>query len=330
MTARQRVIALNAITKYKKHVATYGSSRDQIKTYKSYYKKLFSSGKYSEQDAQAIIFVNSVRPDVVDLRLEQFNALKQQIVPGTLYMESGNLTLLNNLCTLYEVDDGLRKLLEEYLVNSEYRTGFNKMDIILNYDQLKSLTEQRMDEQAAARAERERARAAREKEKAERAKEKAELEAELEAIRERAKAQLAEQKAERERAEAWLVEQKAAKEKEKAEREKEKAERAAEREKAKAEREKAKADREKAKAEREKAKAEREKAKADVKVVSADKQDKKTKEIKAKSNDIEYGSNIISTAEKEKLYRHVGYRIRTFNELFNFDISKLSVLRDCL
>ena len=333
MTARQRVIALNAITKYKKHVATYGSSRDQIKTYKSYYKKLFSSGKYSEQDAQAIIFVyrllgivkkNSVRPDVVDLRLEQFNALKQQIVPGTLYMESGNLTLLNNLCTLYEVDDGLRKLLEEYLVNSEYRTGFNKMDIILNYDQLKSLTEQRMDEQAAARAERERARAAREKEKAERAKEKAELEAELEAIRERAKAQLAEQKAERERAEAWLVEQKAAKEKEKAEREKEKAERAAEREKAKAEREKAKADREKAKAEREKAKAEREKAKADVKVVSADKQDKKTKEIKAKSNDIEYGSNIISTAEKEKLYRHVGYRIRTFNELFNFDISKVN------
>lgn len=308
MTSRQRVIALNAITKYKKHVATYGSSRDQIKAYKSYYKDLFSSGKYSEQDAQAIIFVyrllgivkkNSVRPDVVDLRLEQFNALKQQIVPGTLYIESGNLTLLNNLCTLYEVDDGLRKLIEEYLVNSEYRTGFNKMDIIFNYEQLKDLTEQRMEEQAAARAEREKVRAAREKEKAERAKEKAERAAELEAIRERAKAQLAEQKAERERAKAWLAEQKAAKEKEKAEREKEKAERAAE---------------------REKAKAEREKAKADAKVVSA------AKEIKTKSDDAEYDSNIISTAEKEKLYRPVGYRIRTFEELFNFDVSKVNSL----
>lgn len=326
MTSRQRVIALNAITKYKKHVATYGSSRDQIKAYKSYYKDLFSSGKYSEQDAQAIIFVyrllgivkkNSVKPDIVDLRLEQFNALKQQIVPGTLYMESGNLTLLNNLCTLYEVDNGLRKLIEEYLVNSEYRTGFNKMDIIFNYDQLKDLTEQRMEEQAAARAEREKVRAAREKEKAERAKEKAERAAELEAIRERAKAQLAEQKAERERAKAWLAEQKAAKEKEKAEREKEKAERAAEREKAKAEREKEKA-------EREKAKAEREKAKADAKVVSAAKQDKETKEVKTKSDDAEYGSNIISTAEKEKLYRPVGYRIRTFEELFNFGISKVN------
>ena len=319
MTARQRVIALNAITKYKKHVATYGSSKDSIMLYKSYYKDLFSSGKYSEQDAQAIIFVyrllgivkkNSVKSDVVDLRLEQFNALKQQIVPGTLYMESGNLTLLNNLCTLYEVDNGLRNLLEEYLVNSEYRTGLNKMDIIFNYDQLKSLTEQRMEEQAAARAERERVRAAREKEKAERAKEKAERAAELEAIRERAKAQLAEQKAERERAKAWLAEQKAAKEKEKAEREKEKAERAAEREKAKAE--------------REKEKAEREKEKADAKVVSAAKQDKKTKEVKTKSNDVEYGSNIISSAEKEKLYRPVGYRIRTFEELFNFDISKVN------
>lgn len=308
MTSRQRVIALNAITKYKKHVATYGSSKDSIMLYKSYYKDLFSSGKYSEQDAQAIIFVyrllgivkkNSVRPDVVDLRLEQFNALKQQIVPGTLYMESGNLTLLNNLCTLYEVDDGLRKLIEEYLVNSEYRTGFNKMDIIFNYEQLKDLTAQRMEEQAAARAERERKRAAREKEKAE-----------LEAIRERAKAQLDEQKAERERAKAWLDEQKAAKAKEKAEREKAKAERAAEREKAKAE--------------REKEKAEREKAKADAKVVSAAKQDKKTKEVKTKSDDAEYGSNIISTAEKEKLYRPVGYRIRTFEELFNFDISKVN------
>lgn len=323
MTSRQRVIALNAITKYKKHVATYGSSKDSIILYKSYYKDLFSSGKYSEQDAQAIIFVyrllgivrkNSVKPDVVDLRLEQFNALKQQIVPGTLYMESGNLTLLNNLCTFYEVDDGLRKLIEEYLVNSEYRTGFNKMDIIFNYEQLKDLTAQRMEEQAAARAERERKRAAREKEKAERAKEKAERAAELEAIRERAKAQLAEQKAERERAKAWLAEQKAAKEKEKAEREKEKAERAAEREKERAERA----------AEREKAKAEREKAKTDVKVVSAAKQDKKTKEIKTKSDDAEYGSNIISTAEKEKLYRPVGYRIRTFEELFNFDISKVN------
>lgn len=308
MTSRQRVIALNAITKYKKHVATYGSSKDSIMLYKGYYKDLFSSGKYSEQDAQAIIFVyrllgivkkNSVRPDVVDLRLEQFNALKQQIVPGTLYMESGNLTLLNNLCTLYEVDDGLRKLIEEYLVNSEYRTGFNKMDIIFNYEQLKDLTAQRMEEQAAARAERERKRAAREKEKAE-----------LEAIRERAKAQLDEQKAERERAKAWLAEQKAAKAKEKVEREKEKAERAAEREKAKAE--------------REKAKAEREKAKADAKIVSAAKQDKKSKEIKAKSDDAEYGSNIISAAEKEKLYRPVGYRIRTFEELFNFDISKVN------
>lgn len=323
MTSRQRVIALNAITKYKKHVATYGSSKDSIMLYKSYYKDLFSSGKYTEQDAQAIIFVyrllgivkkNSVRPDVVDLRLEQFNALKQQIVPGTLYMESGNLTLLNNLCTLYEVDDGLRKLIEEYLVNSEYRTGFNKMDIIFNYEQLKDLTAQRMEEQAAARAERERKRAAREKEKAERAKEKAERAAELEAIRERAKAQLAEQKAERERAKAWLAEQKAAKEKEKAEREKEKAERAAEREKERAERA----------AEREKAKAEREKEKADAKVVSAAKQDKKTKEVKTKSDDAEYGSNIISTAEKEKLYRPVGYRIRTFEELFNFDISKVN------
>lgn len=308
MTSRQRVIALNAITKYKKHVAIYGSSKDSIMLYKGYYKDLFSSGKYSEQDAQAIIFVyrllgivkkNSVRPDVVDLRLEQFNALKQQIVPGTLYMESGNLTLLNNLCTLYEVDDGLRKLIEEYLVNSEYRTGFNKMDIIFNYEQLKDLTAQRMEEQAAARAERERKRAAREKEKAE-----------LEAIRERAKAQLDEQKAERERAKAWLAEQKAAKAKEKVEREKEKAERAAEREKAKAE--------------REKAKAEREKAKADAKIVSAAKQDKKSKEIKAKSDDAEYGSNIISAAEKEKLYRPVGYRIRTFEELFNFDISKVN------
>lgn len=333
MTARQRVIALNAITKYKKHVATYGSSRDQIKTYKGYYKDLFSSGKYSEQDAQAIIFVyrllgivrkNSVRPDAVDLRLEQFNALKQQIVPGTLYMESGNLTLLNNLCTLYEVDNGLRKLLEEYLVNSEYRTGLNKMDIIFNYDQFKDLTGQRMEEQAAARAERERARAAREKEKAARAKEKAELEAELEAIRERAKAQLDEQRAERERAEAWLAEQKAAKAREKAEREKAKAERAAEREKAKAEREKAKAEREKARAEKEKAKAEQEKAKAAAKVVSAAKKDNKTKEIKAKSDDIEYGSNMVSTAEKERLYRPVGYRIRTFKELFNFDISKVN------
>lgn len=323
MTSRQRVIALNAITKYKKHVATYGSSKDSIMLYKSYYKDLFSSGKYTEQDAQAIIFVyrllgivkkNSVRPDVVDLRLEQFNALKQQIVPGTLYMESGNLTLLNNSCTLYEVDDGLRKLIEEYLVNSEYRTGFNKMDIIFNYEQLKDLTAQRMEEQAAARAERERKRAAREKEKAERAKEKAERAAELEAIRERAKAQLAEQKAERERAKAWLAEQKAAKEKEKAEREKEKAERAAEREKERAERA----------AEREKAKAEREKEKADAKVVSAAKQDKKTKEVKTKSDDAEYGSNIISTAEKEKLYRPVGYRIRTFEELFNFDISKVN------
>ena len=314
MTARQRVIALNAITKYKKHVATYGSSRDQIKTYKGYYKDLFSSGKYSEQDAQAIIFVyrllgivkkNSVRPDVVDLRLEQFNALKQQIVPGTLYMESGNLTLLNNLCTLYEVDNSLRKLIEEYLVNSEYRTGFNKVDVIFNYDQFKDLTEQRMEEQAAARAERERARAAREKEKAERAKEKAERAAEQEAIRERAKALLDEQKAERERAKSWLAEEKAAKAKEKAEREK------------------AKAEREKAKAEREKAKAEREKAKAAVKVVN---DAKKTKEIKTKSDDIEYGSNIISNAEKEKLYRPVGYRIRTFEELFNFDISKVNSL----
>ena len=293
MTARQRVIALNAITKYKKHVATYGSSRDQIKTYKGYYKDLFSSGKYSEQDAQAIIFVyrllgivrkNSVRPDAVDLRLEQFNALKQQIVPGTLYMESGNLTLLNNLCTLYEVDNGLRKLLEEYLVNSEYRTGLNKMDIIFNYDQFKDLTGQRMEEQAAARAERERARAAREKEKAERAKEKAERAAEQEAIRERAK--------------ALLAEEKAAKAKEKAEREK-------------------------AKAEREKAKAEREKAKANVKVAG---DTKKTKEIKEKSDDIEYGSNIISNAEKERLYRPVGYRIRTFEELFNFDVSKVNSL----
>ena len=325
MTSRQRVIALNAITKYKKHVATYGSSRDQIKTYKGYYKDLFSSGKYSEQDAQAIIFVyrllgivkkNSVRPDVVDLRLEQFNALKQQIVPGTLYMESGNLTLLNNLCTLYGVDNGLRNLIEEYLVNSEYRTGLNKMDIIFNYDQLKGLTEQRMEEQAAARAERERKRAAREKEKAERAKEKAERAAELEAIRERAKAQLDEQKAERERAKAWLAEQKAAKAKEKAEREKEKAERAAEREKARAEREKAKA-------EREKAKTKREKAEANVKVAS---DTKKTKEIKAKSDDTEYSSNIISNAEKEKLYRPVGYRIRTFEELFNFDVSKVNSL----
>lgn len=307
MTARQRVIALNAITKYKKHVATYGSSRDQIKTYKGYYKDLFSSGKYSEQDAQAIIFVyrllgivrkNSVRPDAVDLRLEQFNALKQQIVPGTLYMESGNLTLLNNLCTLYEVDNGLRKLLEEYLVNSEYRTGLNKMDIIFNYDQFKDLTGQRMEEQAAARAERERARAAREKEKAERAKEKAERAAEQEAIRERAKALLAEQKAEKERAKAWLAEEKAAKAKEKAEREK-------------------------AKAEREKAKAEREKAKANVKVAG---DTKKTKEIKEKSDDIEYGSNIISNAEKERLYRPVGYRIRTFEELFNFDVSKVNSL----
>lgn len=323
MTSRQRVIALNAITKYKKHVATYGSSKDSIMLYKSYYKDLFSSGKYTEQDAQAIIFVyrllgivkkNSVRPDVVDLRLEQFNALKQQIVPGTLYMESGNLTLLNNLCTLYEVDDGLRKLIEEYLVNSEYRTGFNKMDIIFNYEQLKDLTAQRMEEQAAARAERERKRAAREKEKAERAKEKAERAAELEAIRERAKAQLDEQKAERERAKAWLAEQKAAKAKEKVEREKEKAEREAEREKERAERA----------AEREKAKAEREKEKADAKVVSAAKQDKKTKEVKTKSDDAEYGSNIISTAEKEKLYRPVGYRIRTFEELFNFDISKVN------
>lgn len=319
MTSRQRVIALNAITKYKKHVATYGSSKDSIMLYKSYYKDLFSSGKYSEQDAQAIIFVyrllgivkkNSVRPDVVDLRLEQFNALKQQIVPGTLYMESGNLTLLNNLCTLYEVDNGLRKLVEEYLVNSEYRTGFNKMDIIFNYDQLKDLTEQRMEEQAAARAERERARAAREKEKAERAAIREREKAELKAIRERAKDQLAEQKAERERAEAWLAEQKAAKAKEKAAKEKEKAERAAEREKAKAD--------------REKAKVEREKAKADAKVVSAAKQDKKTKEVKTKSDDAEYGSNIISTAEKEKLYRPVGYRIRTFEELFNFDISKVN------
>ena len=307
MTSRQRVIALNAITKYKKHVATYGSSKDSIMLYKSYYKDLFSSGKYSEQDAQAIIFVyrllgivkkNSVRPDVVDLRLEQFNALKQQIVPGTLYMESGNLTLLNNLCTLYEVDDGLRKLIEEYLVNSEYRTGFNKMDIIFNYEQLKDLTAQRMEEQAAARAERERKRAAREKEKAERAKEKAERTAEQEAIRERAKAQLAEQKAEKERAKAWLAEEKAAKAKEKAEREK-------------------------AKAEREKAKAEREKAKANVKVAG---DTKKTKEIKEKSDDIEYGSNIISNAEKERLYRPVGYRIRTFEELFNFDVSKVNSL----
>lgn len=329
MTSRQRVIALNAITKYKKHVATYGSSKDSIMLYKSYYKDLFSSGKYSEQDAQAIIFVyrllgivkkNSVKPDVVDLRLEQFNALKQQIVPGTLYMESGNLTLLNNLCTLYEVDNGLRKLVEEYLVNSEYRTGFNKMDIIFNYDQLKDLTEQRMEEQAAARAERERARDAREKEKAERAAIREREKAEREAIRERAKAQLDEQRAERERAKAWLAEQKAAKAKEKAEREKEKAERSAEREKAKAEREKAKAEREKAKAEREKAKAEREKEKADVKVVS---DTKKTKEIKAKSDGVEYSSNIISTAEKEKLYRPVGYRIRTFEEVFNFDISKV-------
>lgn len=319
MTARQRVIALNAITKYKKHVATYGSSRDQIKTYKGYYKDLFSSGKYSEQDAQAIIFVyrllgivkkNSVKSDVVDLRLEQFNALKQQIVPGTLYMEPGNLTLLNNLCALYEVDNGLRKLVEEYLVNSEYRTGFNKIDIIFNYDQLKDLTEQRMEEQAAARAERERARAAREKEKAERAAIRERERAEREAIRERAKAQLDEQRAERERAKAWLAEQKAAKVKERAEQEKAKAERAAERERAKAE--------------REKAKAEREKAKAEVKVVSAAKQDKKTKEVKTKSDDAEYGSNIISTAEKEKLYRPVGYRIRTFDELFNFDISKVN------
>ena len=323
MTSRQRVIALNAITKYKKHVATYGSSKDSIMLYKSYYKDLFSSGKYSEQDAQAIIFVyrllgivkkNSVRPDVVDLRLEQFNALKQQIVPGTLYIESGNLTLLNNLCTLYEVDNGLRKIIEEYLVNSEYRTGFNKMDIIFNYDQLKDLTEQRMEEQAAARAARERARAAREKEKVERAAIREREKAEQAAIRERAKAQLDEQRAERERAKAWLAEQKAAKAKDKAEREKEKAERAAEREKAKAEREKAKA-------EREKAKAEREKAKAEVKVVS---DTKKTKEIKAKSDDAEYGSNIISTTEKEKLYRPVGYRIRTFEELFNFDISKVN------
>lgn len=323
MTSRQRVIALNAITKYKKHVATYGSSKDSIMLYKSYYKDLFFSGKYSEQDAQAIIFVyrllgimkkNSVRPDVVDLRLEQFNALKQQIVPGTLYMESGNLTLLNNLCTLYEVDDGLRKLIEEYLVNSEYRTGFNKMDIIFNYDQLKDLTEQRMEEQAAARAERARARAAREKEKAERAAIRERERAEREAIRERAKAQLDEQRAERERAKAWLAEQKAAKVKERAEQEKAKAERAAERERAKAEREKAKAERA----------AEREKAKADAKTVSAAKQDKKTKEIKAKSDDTEYSSNIISNAEKEKLYRPVGYRIRTFDELFNFDISKVN------
>lgn len=319
MTSRQRVIALNAITKYKKHVATYGSSKDSIMLYKGYYKDLFSSGKYSEQDAQAIIFVyrllgivkkNSVRPDVVDLRLEQFNALKQQIVPGTLYMESGNLTLLNNLCTLYEVDDGLRKLIEEYLVNSEYRTGFNKMDIIFNYEQLKDLTAQRMEEQAAARAERERKRAAREKEKAELEAIREREKAEREAIRKRAEAQLAEQRAERERARAWLAEQKAAKAREKAEREKEKAERAAEREKAKAE--------------REKAKAEREKAKADAKIVSAAKQDKKSKEIKAKSDDAEYGSNIISAAEKEKLYRPVGYRIRTFEELFNFDISKVN------
>lgn len=326
MTARQRVIVLNAITKYKKHVATYGSSRDQIKTYKGYYKDLFSSGKYSEQDAQAIIFVyrllgivkkNSVKSDVVELRLEQFNALKQQIVPGTLYMEPGNLTLLSNLCTIYGVDSGLRKLVEEYLVNSEYRTGFNKMDIIFNYDQLKDLTEQRMEEQAAARAERERKRVAREKEKAERAAIREKAKAEQAAIRERAEAQLAEQRAERERAKALLAEQKAAKAKEKAEREKAKAERAAERERAKAEQEKAKA-------EREKAKAEREKAKADAKVISAAKQDKKTKEIKAKSDDIKYSSNIISDAEKEKLYRPVGYRIRTFEELFNFDISRVN------
>ena len=319
MTSRQRVIALNAITKYKKHVATYGSSKDSIMLYKSYYKDLFSSGKYSEQDAQAIIFVyrllgivkkNSVKSDVVDLRLEQFNALKQQIVPGTLYMESGNLTLLNNLCTLYEVDDGLKKLVEEYLVNSEYRTGFNKMDIIFNYDQLKDLTAQRMEEQAAARAQRERKRAIREKEKAERAAIREREKAEQAAIRKRAEAQLAEQRAERERAKAWLAEQKAAKAKEKAEREKEKAERAAEREKAKAE--------------REKARAEQEKAKADAKVVSAAKQDKKTKKIKANSDDAKYGSNIISAAEKEKLYRPVGYHIRTFKELFNFDISKVN------
>lgn len=270
MTARQRVIALNAITKYKKHVATYGSSRDQIKTYKGYYKDLFSSGKYSEQDAQAIIFVyrllgivkkNSVKPDVVDLRLEQFNALKQQIVPGTLYMESGNLTLLNNLCTLYEVDGGLRKLIEEYLVNSEYRTGFNKVDVIFNYDQFKDLTEQRMEEQAAARAERKRARAAREKDKAERAAERERIKAMREAVRKTAKAM------------------------------------------------------------REEEIAEREKAKANVKVVS---DTEKTKEIKAKSDDVKYSSNIISDAEKEKLYRPVGYRIRTFNELFNFDISKVN------
>ena len=335
MTSRQRVIALNAITKYKKHVATYGSSKDSIMLYKSYYKNLFSSGKYSEQDAQAIIFVyrllgivkkNSVRPDVVGLRLEQFNALKQQIVPGTLYMESGNLTLLNNLCTLYEVDDGLRKLIEEYLVNSEYRTGLNKMDIIFNYDQFKDLTGQRMEEQAAARAERERARAAREKEKAERAAIREREKAEREAIRKRAEAQLAEQRAERERAKAWLAEQKAAKEKEKAEREKEKAEREKEKAERAADREKAKADREKEKAEREKAKADREKAKADAKVVSAAKQDKKTKEVKTKSDDIEYGSNIISNAEKERLYRPVRYRIRTFEELFNFDVSKVNSL----
>lgn len=312
MTARQRVIVLNAITKYKKHVATYGSSRDQIKTYKGYYKDLFSSGKYSEQDAQAVIFVyrllgivkkNSVKPDVVELRLEQFNALKQQIVPGTLYMEPGNLTLLSNLCTIYGVDSGLRKLVEEYLVNSEYHTGFNKLDIIFNYDQLKDLTEQRMEEQAAARAERERKRAAREREKAEREAAREREKAEREDARERAEAQLAEQRAERERAKALLDEQKAAKAKEKAERAKEKAERAAE---------------------REKAKAEREKAKADAKVASAAKQDKKAKETKTKSDDIEYSSNIISNAEKEKLYRPVGYRIRTFEELFNFDISKVN------
>lgn len=305
MTARQRVIALNAITKYKKHVATYGSSRDQIKTYKGYYKDLFSSGKYSEQDAQAIIFVyrllgivkkNSVKPDVVDLRLEQFNALKQQIVPGTLYMESGNLTLLNNLCTLYGVDNSLRKLIEEYLVNSEYRTGLNKMNIIFNYEQFKDLTEQRMEEQAAARAKRERARAAREKEKAELAAERERIKAMREAVRKTAKAMREEEIAERERAKAWLEEQKAAKANEKAEREK-------------------------AKAEREKAKAEREKAKANVKVVS---DTEKTKEIKAKSDDVKYSSSIISNAEKEKLYRPVGYRIRTFNELFNFDISKVN------
>ena len=298
MTARQRVIALNAITKYKKHVATYGSSRDQIKTYKGYYKDLFSSGKYSDQDAQAIIFVyrllgivkkNSVKPDVVDLRLEQFNALKQQIVPGTLYMESGNLTLLNNLCTLYEVDNSLRKLLEEYLVNSEYRTGFNKVDVIFNYDQIKGLTEQRMEEQAAARAEREKARAAKEKEKAERAAERERIKAMREAVRKAAEAMREEERAERERAKAWLEEQKAAKAKEKAE--------------------------------REKAKAERQKAKADVKVAD---DTKKTKEIKTKSDDTKYSSNIISSAEKEKLYRPVGYRIRTFEELFNFDISKVN------